>query len=410
MFDLDGWQEIFQSIGKNKLRTVLSGLTITFAIMLFTILLGMGNGLKNTFKSFFSRDAENAIFIMPNNTSKAYRGFQSGRLIEFRNHDIDYILENYGENIDYIIRRNQRQVDITYKNKKSNYSLIAVDPEIQFLERSIPFDGRFINKSDLRKKSKVIAIGRLTEQDLFPEGVSAVGKYVNVGGLAYKVVGVFSDPGGDNEERLNYIPITTAQSLYGNTDKVDQINILYSSNLSTSQAVDFGNKLVIDLKDRFDVDPRDQRGIRVMNRAEGIQATKQTSGALDMIVIIISIGTLIAGIVGISNIMIYIVKERTKELGIRKAIGATPGSIVKMIMFEALFITSIAGYLGMLIGMGILSYSAPGLEKYFIKDPSVDLGIVIFATVLLVFAGIIAGYVPAKRASKIKPIVALNDD
>lgn len=410
MFDLDGWQEIFQSIGKNKLRTVLSGLTITFAIMLFTILLGMGNGLKNTFKSFFSRDAENAIFIMPNNTSKAYRGFQSGRKIEFRNGDIDYILEKYQDKIDYIIRRNQRQVDITYKNKKSNYSLIAVDPEIQFLERSIPFAGRFINKSDLKKKSKVIAIGRVTEQDLFPTGVSAVGKYVNVGGLAYKVVGVFSDPGGDNEERLNYIPITTAQSLYGNTDIVDQINILYNSKLSAGQAVDFGNKLGIDLKDRFDVDPRDQRGIRILNRAEGVQATKQTSGALDMIVIIISIGTLIAGIVGISNIMIYIVKERTKELGIRKAIGATPNSIVKMIMFEALFITSIAGYLGMMIGMIVLNYSAPGLEKYFIKDPSVDLGIVIFATVLLVVAGIIAGYVPAKRASKIKPIVALNDD
>lgn len=410
MFDLDGWREIFQSIGKNKLRTVLSGLTITFAIMLFTILLGMGNGLKNTFSSFFSRDAENAIFIMPNNTTKAYRGFQSGRRIEFRNEDVDYILANYQENIEHIIRRNQRQVPITYKNKKSNYALISVDPEIQFLERATPYEGRFINKSDLKKKSKVIVIGRMTKKDLFPFGVSAVGKYVNVGGLAYKVVGVFTDPGGDNEERLNYIPITTAQALYGNTDKVDQINILYNSDLSTAQAIDFGNKLVRDLKDRFDVAPRDQRAIRVSNRAEVVQGTRQTSGALDMIVIVISIGTLIAGIVGISNIMIYIVKERTKELGIRKAIGATPSSIVKMIMFESLFITSIAGYLGLVIGTGILSYAASGLEKYFINDPQVDVRIVIFATVLLIISGIIAGYVPARRASKIKPIVALNDD
>lgn len=410
MFDLDGWREIFQSIGKNKLRTVLSGLTITFAIMLFTVLLGMGNGLKNTFSSFFSRDAENAIFIMPNNTTKAYRGFQSGRRIEFRNEDVDYILANYQENIDHIIRRNQRQVSITYKNNKSNYSLIAVDPEIQFLERATPFEGRFINKSDLQKKSKVIVIGRMTKKDLFPFGVSAVGKYVNVGGLAYKVIGVFTDPGGDNEERLNYIPITTAQALYGNTDKVDQINILYNSNLSTAQAIAFGNKMVIDLKDRFDVAPRDQRAIRVTNRAEVVQGTRQTSGALDMIVIVISIGTLIAGIVGISNIMIYIVKERTKELGIRKAIGATPSSIVKMIMFESLFITSIAGYLGLVIGTGILSYSSSGLEKYFIKDPQVDVRIVIFATVLLIISGIIAGYIPARKASKIKPIVALNDD
>ena len=410
MFDLDGWREIFQSIGKNKLRTVLSGLTITFAIMLFTILLGMGNGLKNTFQSFFSRDAENAIFIMPNNTSKAYRGYQSGRLIEFKNDDIDYISKKYSDDIDHVIRRNQRQVDFTYKNKKSNFPLIAVDPEIQFLERSIPFEGRFINKSDLKKKSKVIVIGRMTKKDLFPSGASAVGKYINVGGLAYKVVGVFTDPGGDNEERLNYIPITTSQALYGNNDKVDQINILYNSKLSTSQAIAFGNKLVKDLKDRFDVDPRDQRAIRVINRAEVVQGTKQTSGALDMIVVVISIGTLIAGIVGISNIMIYIVKERTKELGIRKAIGATPNSIIKMIMFEALFITSIAGYLGMIIGMGVLSYAAPGLEKYFIRDPQVDLGIVLFATILLIFSGIVAGYVPARRASKIKPIVALNDE
>ena len=409
MFDLDGWQEIFQSIGKNKLRTVLSGLTITFAIMLFTILLGMGNGLKNTFSSFFSRDAENAIFIMPNNTSKAYRGYQSGRRIEFKNDDIDYIEAKYENEIEHIIRRNERRVDITYKNDKSNYSLIAVDPEIQFLERAAPFEGRFINKSDLNKKSKVIVIGRMTKQDLFPTGVGAVGKYLNVGGLAYKVVGVFSDPGGDNEERLNYIPITTSQALYGNNDKVDQINILYNSKLSTSEAISFGNNLVKDLKDRFNVAPRDVRAIRVMNRAEVVQGTKQTSGALDMIVIIISIGTLIAGIVGISNIMIYIVKERTRELGIRKAIGATPNSIIKMIMFESLFITSIAGYLGMLIGIGVLAYAAPGLEKYFIKDPEVDTGIVIFATVLLVISGIIAGYIPARKASKIKPIEALND-
>ena len=410
MFDLDGWREIFQSIGKNKLRTVLSGLTITFAILLFTILLGMGNGLKNTFKSFFSRDAENAMFIMANRTSKAYRGYQSGRRIEFKNKDVDYVEKNYGDKIEHIIRRNQKRVDISYKNKKSSYDLIAVDPEIQFLEKANPYEGRFVNQMDLNKKSKVIVIGRMTKEDLFPKGVSALGKYVNVGGLAYKVIGTFTDPGGDNEERLNYIPITTSQSIYGNNDIVDQINILYSPDLSTEQAIAFGNTLVKDLKDRFDIAPRDQRALRIHNRAEAVQGTKQTSGALDMIVIIISIGTLIAGIVGISNIMIYIVKERTKELGIRKALGATPKSIIKMIMFEALFITSIAGYLGLIIGIGVLNYIAPGLEKYFIKDPQVDSGIVIFATTLLIISGIIAGYLPARRAAKIKPIVALNDD
>ena len=410
MFDLDRWREIFQSMGKNKLRTILSGFTITFAILLFTILLGMGNGLKNTFESFFSRDAENAMFIMPERTTKAYKGFQSGRRIEFKNEDIAYIAKNYGDKIDELIRRNDRGVDISYKNKKSSYRLISVDPEIQFLEKSIPFEGRFLNQMDLNKKSKVIVIGRMTKEDLFPKGVSAVGKYVNVGGLAYKVIGVFTDPGGDNEERLNYIPITTGQSIYGNTDKVDQINILYNSKLNTAEAISFGNQLEKDLKNRFNVDPKDQRGVRLQNRAEVVQGTRQTSGALDMIVIIISIGTLIAGIVGISNIMIYIVKERTKELGIRKALGATPNAIISMIMFEALFITAIAGYFGLLMGVGVLNYIGPSLEKYFIRDPNVDTGIVIFATVLLIISGIIAGYLPARRAAKIKPIVALNDE
>ncbi len=410
MFDIDRWREIFQSMGKNKLRTVLSGFTITFAIMLFTILLGMGNGLKNTFASFFSRDSENAVFIMPQRTTKAFRGFQVGRRIEFKNEDIEYIQENYGHNIQHLIRRNRRNIQMTYKEEKSNYELVGVDPEIQYLEMAVPFEGRFINQLDLNNKTKVIAIGRMTQEDLFPKGVNAIGKYINVGGLAYKVVGVFTDPGGDNEERLNYIPITTYQSTYGNNDKVDQINMLYNPKLSTDEAIAFVNRLHRDLKDRLDVAPNDQRGIRIQNQADGIKATGQVSGALDWIVIIISIGTLIAGIVGISNIMIYIVKERTKELGIRKALGATPKSIISMIMFEALFITSIAGYLGLLIGTGVLSYIGPGLAEYFIRDPQVDLGIIIFATVLLMISGIIAGYLPARRAAKIKPIVALNDD
>ena len=410
MFDLDSWREIFQSMGKNKLRTILSGLTITFAIFLFTILLGMGNGLKNTFAGAFSRDAENAMFIQPNRTTKAYRGFQSGRQIEFTNEDVQYVAKNYGDKITSLIRRNRTRVDFKYKNQRDDYELIAVDPGIQFIEKATPFKGRFINKLDIKKKAKVIVLGRMTEKDLFPKGESAVGKYIDVGGLAYKVVGVFTDPGGDNEERLNYMPITTFQNIYGNNEDVHQINLLYNPKLSTAEAIAFGNRMVRDLKDKHDVDPNDQRAIRNTNRAEGVQGTGQVSTALDMIVILISIGTLIAGIVGIGNMMVYIVKERTKELGIRKALGAKPSSIIMMIMFEALFITTIAGYLGLLIGTGVVKWMGPTLAKYFIKDPSVDTGIVIMATILLMISGVIAGYLPAKRAAKIKPIVALRDE
>ena len=411
MFDLDSWREIFQSMGKNKLRTILSGLTITFAIFLFTILLGMGNGLKNTFAGAFSRDAENAMFIQPNRTTKAYRGFQSGRQIEFTNEDVQYVAKNYGDKITSLIRRNRTHVDFAYKNKKSDYELIAVDPGIQFIEKAIPFKGRFINQLDIKKKSKVIVLGRMTERDLFPKGTSAVGKYIEVGGLAYKVVGVFTDPGGDNEERLNYMPITTFQNIYGNNEDVQQINLLYNPKLSTEEAIEFGNKLVRDLKNKHNVDPNDQRAIRNTNRAEVVQGTGQVSTALDMIIFFIALGTLIAGVVGIGNMMVYIVKERTKELGIRKALGAKPSSIIMMIMFESLFITTIAGYLGLLIGTGVVKWMAPILEKhYFLKDSSVNMGIVIFATILLMISGIIAGYLPARRAAKIKPIVALRDE
>ena len=411
MFDLDSWREIFQSMGKNKLRTILSGLTITFAIFLFTILLGMGNGLKNTFAGAFSRDAENAMFIMPDRTTKAYRGFQSGRQIEFTNEDVQYVAKNYGDKITSLIRRNRTRVDFKYKNQRDDYELIAVDPGIQFIEKATPFKGRFINKLDIKKKAKVIVLGRMTEKDLFPKCESAVGKYIDVGGLAYKVVGVFTDPGGDNEERLNYMPITTFQNIYGNNEDVHQINLLYNPKLSTAEAIAFGNRMVRDLKDKHNVDPNDQRAIGITNRAEVVQGTGQVSTALDMIVILISIGTLIAGIVGIGNMMVYIVKERTKELGIRKALGAKPSSIIMMIMFESLFITTIAGYLGLLIGTGVVKWMAPILEKnYFLKDSSVNMGIVIFATILLMISGIIAGYLPARRAAKIKPIVALRDE
>ena len=411
MFDIDRWREIFQSMGKNKLRTILSGFTITFAILLFTILLGMGNGLKNTFAGFFSKDAENAMFIQPNRTTKAYRGFQSGRQIEFTNEDVQYVAKNYGDKITSLIRRNRTRVDFKYKNQRDDYELIAVDPGIQFIEKATPFKGRFINKLDIKKKAKVIVLGRMTEKDLFPKGESAVGKYIDVGGLAYKVVGVFTDPGGDNEERLNYMPITTFQNIYGNNEDVHQINLLYNPKLSTAEAIAFGNRMVRDLKDKHNVDPNDQRAIGITNRAEVVQGTGQVSTALDMIVILISIGTLIAGIVGIGNMMVYIVKERTKELGIRKALGAKPSSIIMMIMFESLFITTIAGYLGLLIGTGVVKWMAPILEKhYFLKDSSVNMGIVIFATILLMISGIIAGYLPARRAAKIKPIVALRDE
>jgi len=409
MFDLGLWIEIFQSMNKNRTRSILSGFTVAFAILLFTVLIGIANGLGNTFQEGFADDAINAIFINSGRTTKAYNGLQAGRRIQFRNEDFNYINEEFNDKIQYSSVRIYKNVNASYKGEKNNYSVRAVNPDHQFLEKSIIEEGRYISQLDIKNKSKVIAIGKLVEEDLFSKK-SALGEYVNLSGIQYKVIGVFSDDGNDNEERIIYMPATTAQLLYGNNDYVDQINLGYNPDLSVDQAISFSNTLTKRLKDRFSVAPTDQSAIRVFNMASQNKAVSQFNGAIKMIILVIGLGTLIAGIVGISNIMIFIVKERTKEIGIRKALGAQPSKIVSLILIESIFITTIAGYLGLVAGIGILKWANPILEDYFIKEAGVNTNIVVTATIILILAGTLAGYLPAKRASKIKPIVALRND
>ncbi|MCX7546778.1 ABC transporter permease [Xanthomarina sp. F1114] len=393
----------------NRTRSLLSGFTVAFAILLFTILFGIANGLNNTFAEAFSDDANNSIFIQSGTTTKANKGFQAGRQIQFKNKDFDYIKEEYGDNVQYITSRLHLNVDAIFRNEKSTYPVRAVHPDHQFLENTIIKDGRYINQLDIENKTKVVVIGRLVEQDLFLK-TTALGKYISLNGLQYKIVGVFRDDGGDNEERIIYMPISTAQRVYGNNDYIDQINLTYNPEMNYNKAIAFSNNLTKDLKDRFDVASSDQRAIRVRNLANESKTVNQMTFGLGVIIIVIGFGTLIAGIVGVSNIMIFIVKERTKEIGIRKALGASPKSIISLILLEAILITAIAGWIGLLIGMGVLEFIGPSLEDYFIKDPSVSTTLVIAATLTLIVAGGIAGYLPAKKASQIKPIVALRDD
>jgi len=409
MFDLDLWREIFQSISKNKLRSLLSGFTVSFAILLFTLLFGIANGLENTFNSFFKDDAQNSIFIQSGKTTKPYKGFKSGREIQFKNEDFDYLKNDFGDKVQYITSRVYKSLTASYKNEKNNYQIRAVHPDHQYLEKTLVYEGRYITAKDLQEKSKVIVIGRLVEEDLFAKTV-ALGKYVNLGGIQYKVVGVYRDDGGDNEERMIYMPITTAQNIYGNNDYVDQINLTYNPAMGYDEALSFSSLLTKKLKDRFDISPKDQRAVRVRNMAEASKGVNQMTSVLGILILVIGMGTLIAGIVGIANIMIFVVKERTKELGIRKALGATPKSIVRMIMLESILVTALAGYLGLLIGMGVLELIGDSLKQYFITNPSVSTSLIVGATITLILAGAIAGYLPAKRAASIKPIVALGDE
>jgi len=410
MFDLDRWREIFQSINKNKLRSIMSGFTVAFAILLFTLLFGVVSGLKNTFEGAFVDNAVNSMFVRVWKTTKPFNGLQSGRRIQLKNPDYDYIAEKYDSKIDLMTARIFKNFSISYKNKQDNYSITAVHPDHQFLEKTIITEGRYINQLDINESSKVIVIGRLVKSDLFGQK-PALGKRVNVGGISYKVIGIFSDDGGDNEERISYIPVTTAQKLYGNNDYLNQIRIGYNEDLNLDEAIAFGNLIERDMRSKLDIHPDDQSALSVRNMAEGRKGVDVFMIALFFIVVFIGSGTLIAGIIGISNIMIFVIKERTKECGIRKALGAKPSSIVGMVVQESVLITTIAGYLGLTLGTYILSLIGNSLEKdYFIKDPSVSQGLVIGATFVLIISGLIAALVPARKASKIKPVVALRAD
>ena len=410
MFDLDRWREIFQSIRKNKLRSVMSGFTIAFAILLFTLLFGVANGLGNFFKNAFADNAQNMMFVRVWKTTKPYKGLQTGRKIQLKNKDFNHISEKYNNNIEYQSARINKNFTIKYKNKANRYSVKAVHPDYQFLEKTNIDEGRYLNQFDINQKKKVIVIGRLIMKDLFGEK-PALGKRINVNGSSFLIVGVFSDDGGDDEERIAYIPVSTSQMMYGNNDYINQINLGYNQNLSTDAAIAFGKNVEREMRKKLNIHPDDQSALSVRNMAEANKYVSIIMFALYLIIIFIGSGTLIAGIIGISNIMIFVIKERTKEFGIRKALGAKPSSIVAMVVQESVLITTLAGYIGLSLGTYILSYIGNSLEKkYFIKDPSVNPEIVIGATVVLIISGLVAGYIPAKRAANIKPIVALRAD
>jgi len=409
MFSRDRWLEIFDSIKKNKLRTFLSGFTVALGILIFVVLFGFGNGLDNTFDKFFTDDALNTMWVNAGRTTKPYMGYKANRRIEFDNKDLEDITNRFDFYIDGITPRISESGNIGYKLKSNNYSVRGVGPSHQKNEMTIMMQGRYINGLDVENKERNVVIGRLVKQDLFGDE-DALGKFVSGGGRSWKVIGVFQDDGGDNEERIVYVPYTTLQLIQKNTDKLQQIIISYKPEIGYAGAVAFENQLKKYLKQKKFIDPTDPRGVFIRNIASELSRNDQFKSGLSSIILFVGIGTLLAGIIGISNIMVFVVKERTKELGIRKAIGATPSSIIGMILQEAIFITSISGYVGLITGIGILKLVGNTLEEdYYILDPYVDLNTAILATFLLIGFGAFAGYLPAKRAAKIKPIEALTD-
>lgn len=409
MFSRDAWKEIFETIQKNKLRTFLSGFTVALGIFIFVVLFGMGNGLINTFNDFFRDDATNVMYIFPGRTTIPYKGYKSNRRIEFDNGDLADIKKTYPMFLEYITPRISRNNLVKYREESNNYNTRAVGPAHQFAEKTIIMKGRYLNVEDIKNKTKTAVIGRLVERDLF-NGENSIGEFIDIGGSVFKVIGVFQDEGGDNEERNIYIPYTTRQLIEKNTDKIDFIITAFKPELGYVGAMAFEKTLDKYVRSKKYISPDDQNALFIRNVADQLKQNQQFARILQMIVAFVAFGTIIAGIIGISNIMVFVVKERTKELGIRKALGATPRVVISTILLESVFITAISGFVGMFMGILLLNSLGDKLEDFFITNPYLNIGMAITATLVLVLFGAIAGYVPARRAARIKPIVALRDE
>jgi putative ABC transport system permease protein len=422
MFDIDKWQEILSTIKKNKLRTFLTGFAIAWGIFMLMVLLGAGNGLSNGVSSNFEGNAQNAIWIWSRETSKPYAGLKSGRRIQYTLDDYEALKKI--KNVEKISAR-YFIGDRTYafSNEYGNYNTQACHPDFLEIEKFMITSGRFINEIDMQYNRKVMIIGKQIKEALF-KNIDPIGQIIKVGNVPFKVVGVYEEKDPREGTRMGLIPISTAQKLFNAGNEIHNI-ALTTSMVSKAKSEAIENTIVSTLKKRHKVDPDDQRAIGTYNSLKNYIETMNIFKAIKMFVWLIGIGTLIAGIVGVSNIMLIVVKERTKEIGIRKALGATPGSIVGLILLESILITAFAGYVGMFLGISIMEGINFAMEQQaqaqvgssgdqgefrMFMNPTVDLRIAISAMLLLVSAGALAGYIPAKKAASVKPIEALHDE
>mgnify|MGYP002725518214 FL=1 len=410
MFDIDKWQEIFNTISKNKMRTMLTGFSVAWGIFMLVILLGSGYGLENGVRKEFEGDALNYISISSGVMSTPYKGMKPGRRIRFSNEDHDML--STIENVDYSSTRTAifQNNTISYKSEYGNFDIFAILPAYRQVESLEMTSGRFLNEKDIDDYRKVVAVGKLVYEALFKNGEDAIDKYVKVSGVPFKVVGVFDDPGMDRDLQRVYIPISTAQRVFSMGDYIRSIHFnLVDGTVEESEQVIEEAKRQLATKHKFN--PEDRRALFIFNNLQNYQQFVSLFESIRLFIWVIGAGTIISGIVGVSNIMMIVVKERTKEIGIRKALGATPFSIVSLILQESILITAVAGYIGLVIGVGLLELIATSLPAVdYFANPEINMNVALIATGLLVAAGAVAGYVPARKAASVKPVIALRDE
>jgi putative ABC transport system permease protein len=400
------------------MRTFLTGFAVAWGIFMLIVLLGSGNGLKNGFSSNWGDRLQNVVQIWGGRTNIPYAGFQSGRWIGLDNKDLEFTSAEFQKEVNFAVGNiNLGSKNISNGQEYLSSSIQGVYPQRLTIDglKIAQGDGRFINDLDIREKRKAVVISQRAKEILFKDE-TAIGKNVNIAGIIYTVVGIYY-----NENRQDvtgsYIPLSTAQIIYNRGVNISNLAFTLSENIDSEETnTDFMNRYKKRFAQLHQVSPKDDNAIWYRNRFEDYMQMAKVSTFINIAVWIIGIFTLFSGIVGVSNIMLITVRERTREFGIRKSIGASPFSILKLVVVESIFITTIFGYIGLVCGVGITEFASGFFEPSAGRDsfnaflnPTVDINVAIQATLLLIIAGTVAGLFPALKAVKIKTIEALNN-
>ncbi len=414
MFDLDKWQEIYTTMRKHMLRTILTAFGVFWGIFMLVLLLGAGRGLENGVKSMFGNLAKNSMFIWGRKTAIPYKGIKAGKFVNFTNEDMESIKKEIPE-IQYLAGGTGLWGDyiVSYKTQNGSFQVGGDMPEMNDIRGLLIPHGRFINQLDIAEKRKVAVLGPRVVEVLFGKE-EPLGKYIKIKGVYFLVVGVFyvESAEGRNEVEKIYIPLTTLQHVFNAPNRISSFSLAPYDGYDP-EVVE--SKVKLHLANRHMISPDDRSAINGWNSGRESKKIQGLFTGISFFVWFVSIGTIIAGIVGVSNIMLIIVKERTKEIGIRKALGATPGSIISMVVQESVVITSVSGYLGLVAGVGVLEtinyvMSLSPVKNPYFDNPEIDIQVAMIATAILVFTGALAGLFPAMRAASINPIEALKDE
>jgi putative ABC transport system permease protein len=415
IFEKDSWQEIFATMKKNKLRTFLTAFGVFWGIFMLVIMLGSGSGLRHGVLKEFQGSATNSFFVWTETTTKAYKGMKPGRNYNFQNADTKVL--NQMPELAVVSPQNQLGGynggnNVTRGVKTGNFQVMGEYPSITQVENIKLKAGRFINQNDILEKRKVCVVGPRVVDVLFKSQEQAVGDYIKINGIYFKVIGIIIPQGAGQQyreqEQKIHIPFSTFQNAFNYGDIVGWFSITSKKEIPASVAEE---KVISVLKERHKVSPQDNQGVGHWNTEVQFNKMNGLFIGIEWLVWFVGAGTLAAGVIGVSNIMLIVVKERTKEIGVKRALGATPFNITFQIMLESLFLTSVSGFLGLLAGMGIIKlingFTQEDATSMF-QNPTVDVSVVLGALSILLISGAFAGLIPARKANTISPVEALR--